>query len=457
MLSTFFKISSILVLSFLLSSKAWGGSLNYEVWGISTYAPMLESPCYNNYAYLSTCNNTNWAGVGVSQGTGTLSSLNYNWNSSQINFGGNTNFGYDQKMAVITGYWQHPGTAGQSSTVYFAGRNDDGLIVNINNTKVISDWAQQGPTYWNSSGSFTGVGGQWYPIMINWYEWGGSANMDIHYSLSNLSLNSTSGWLDMNNNHFSTSAPVTATVATSGQSSLVTTGKGATGEGVNLNVQGDNNDINIQQAGNNNFIVGTNWSSAAQLTGDNNTINFSQGNHNTSGSSGSNGIGFDITGDSNTVSISQGDASADTGDHRVWMDIDGDSNVLSLLQKNNGDTNSEHYMHIDIDSSSNNVLAYQHNDGDKTLFLDINNNSNDVDIFQYGTGSHFLDVLLDSGSSAHDIDITQDGAGDHGARIDLSGYSYDFDLSQDSGSSKSYVVEGICATSSGCSLSTTQN
>ena len=69
----------------------------------------------------------------------------------------------------------HPGTAGQTSTVYFAGRNDDGLIVNINNTAVISDWAQQGPTYWNSNGSFTGVGGQWYPIVINWYEWGGSA------------------------------------------------------------------------------------------------------------------------------------------------------------------------------------------------------------------------------------------------------------------------------------------
>jgi len=119
----------------------------------------------------------------VSQGTGTLSSLNYNWNSSQINFGGNTNYGYDQKMVVITGYWQHPGTAGQSSTVYFAGRNDDGLIVNINNTAVVSDWAQQGPTYWNSSGSFTGVGGQWYPIQINWYEWGGSANMDLHYSI----------------------------------------------------------------------------------------------------------------------------------------------------------------------------------------------------------------------------------------------------------------------------------
>ncbi len=143
MKSLFVKLSSILVLILLFQSKAWGGSLNYEVFAITTYAPMLEAPCYNNYSYLSTCNNSSPTGVGVSQGTGTLSSLNYNWNSGQINFGGNTNYGSEQRMVVITGYWQHPGTTGQTSTVHFAGRNDDGLIVNINNTSVVSDWAHK--------------------------------------------------------------------------------------------------------------------------------------------------------------------------------------------------------------------------------------------------------------------------------------------------------------------------
>ena len=92
MLSRYIKLISFLLI-LLFQSKAWGGSLNYEVFGITTYAPMLEAPCYNNYSYLSTCNNSSPTGVGASQGTGTLSSLNYNWNSGQINFGGNTNYG----------------------------------------------------------------------------------------------------------------------------------------------------------------------------------------------------------------------------------------------------------------------------------------------------------------------------------------------------------------------------
>ena len=457
MLSTFYRISSILVLSFLLSSKAWGGTLNYEVFAISHHAPYLEAPCFNYNSYLSTCNNTNPAYVGTSQGTGTLDSLNYNWNSGNIVIN-NNNYGSQQRMVVITGYWQHPGTAGQTSTVYFAGRNDDGLIVNINNTAVISDWAQQGPTYWNSNGSFSGVGGQWYPIQINWYEWGGSANMDIHYRIDgNNATNTTSGWLDMNNAHFSSAQPQVLVAPSSGQSTLKSTAQSATGEGVKITMSGDNNSLTVKQAGDNNFIVGTNWSSDAQVSGDSNTLSFNQGNILTTGNSGNNGLGFDITGNSNTVNIAQGENALDTGGHRIWFDIDGNSNTMNLSQHNDGNSNAKHFMNIDIDASSNNVLVYQKNNGAKTLFLDINNNSNDVDIFQYGTGDHFLDLLLDTGNSAHDIDITQDGSGSHGARIDLSGYSYDFDLTQNSGTGQHYTVEGTCGQSGGCTLSTTQN
>ena len=64
---------------------------------------------------------------------------------------------------------------------------------------------------------------------------------------------------------------------------------------------------------------------------------------------------------------------------------------------------------------------------------------------------------FEKGNSAHDIDITQDGSGSHGARIDLSGYSYDFDLTQNSGTGQHYTVEGTCGQSGGCTLSTTQN
>ena len=459
MISTFYRISSIILLLFTNSAFATGtGTLNWTAYSTSHYAPYVESSCYNNYSYLSTCNNTNWAYVNSTPiATGTTNSLNYNWNSGSITIGG-TNIGSTSRMLVITGYWQHPGTAGQTSTVYFAGRNDDGLIVNINNTAVISDWAQQGPTYWNSNGSFSGVGGQWYPIQINWYEWGGSANMDIHYRIDgNNATNTTSGWLDMNNAHFSSAQPQVLVAPSSGQSTLKSTAQSATGEGVKITMSGDNNSLTVKQAGDNNFIVGTNWSSDAQVSGDSNTLSFNQGNILTTGNSGNNGLGFDITGNSNTVNIAQGENALDTGGHRIWFDIDGNSNTMNLSQHNDGNSNAKHFMNIDIDASSNNVLVYQKNNGAKTLFLDINNNSNDVDIFQYGTGDHFLDLLLDTGNSAHDIDITQDGSGSHGARIDLSGYSYDFDLTQNSGTGQHYTVEGTCGQSGGCTLSTTQN
>ena len=448
----FFKISSIL---FLLCSSAYAGSLNYEVFAISHYAPYVESPCFNNYTYLSTCNNSSPSYVGLSQGTGTTDSLNYNWNSGNIVLH-NNNYGANQRMVVITGYWQHPGTTGQTSTVYFAGRNDDGLIVNINNTKVISDWAQQGPTYWNSSGSFSGVGGQWYPIQINWYEWGGSANMDIHYSLSNLSLNSTSGWLDMPNSGFATTDQNTVNVTiTSSQTTAVNTAKGTSDSGIKMNVQGNNNTINIEQAGNDNFVVGSDWSSDSQITGNDNTLNIDQGNVTTSGSSGRNGIGLDITGNTNTLNLSQGDYATDVGDHRMLIDIDGSTNTLTLQQRNDGTTSSEHFMSVDLDSSSNVITMQQLNDGDKFLFVDIDNGNNTVDINQSGTGEHYLDLTLGTGSYAHDVDISQTGTGNHAARVDLDGYSTDFDLSQQGSTDQDYSIDMTCGTQAGCTLSTT--
>ena len=431
------------------------GSLNWSAYSITSHAPYLESSCFDAGSYLSTCNNTNWAYANATPvATGTMTSLNHNWNTSNITPDGSTSVGSNQRMLVITGYWQHPGTSGQTSTVYFAGRNDDGFIVNINNTAVISDWAQQGPTYWNSNGSFTGVGGQWYPIVINWYEWGGSANLDLHYSLSNLSLSTTTGWLDMNSDNFSTTDP-TITI-TSAQQTTVNSAKSATGNGVNMNVDGDSNTLNIEQHGENNFIIGSDWSSTATITGDNNTLNVDQGNVTTSGSSGNNGLGIDITGDTNTVSVSQGDYATDSGDHRIMVDIDGSTNTLNLSQRNDGNANSEHYMSLDLDSSQNVISMQQLNDGDKFLFLDVDNNNNTVDINQSGSGSHYLDLHLESGSYAHDVDISQTGTGSHGARINLDGYSTDFDLQQQGSTDQNYSVDMTCGTANGCAVSTTQ-
>ena len=452
-------ISLISLLLLYVPNKANAGSLNYTVYGIQKHAGQgLESFCFNNGSYLSTCNNTNPAYVVTTYGSGTIDNLNNNWDGGNITIGG-TSYGSSYRYIKITGYWQHPGTAGQTSTVYFAGRNDDGLIVNINNTAVISDWAQQGPTYWNSNGSFTGVGGQWYPINIDWYEWTGYANLDLHYRIDgNNATNTTVGWLDMPNSGFSTTDQNQVDISiTSGQTTIMNNVKSATGSGVNITTNGDGITLNIQQAGEDNFIIGTDLSSAATITGNNNSLTVNQGNITTSGNSGHNGLAIDITGATNNVNISQGDYSADSGDHRIWLDIDGSTNTLNLSQRNDGAATSEHFMYLDIDSDQNTINAQQLNDGDKILFLDINNNNNTVDINQSDDGSHYLDVLLDTGNSAHDVDISQTGTGNHAARVDLDGYSIDFDLTQSGNTSQDYSVTSTCGANAGCSISTTQN
>ena len=435
----FIKVISVLFLVLLINDKAEAGSLNYEVFAISHYAPYVESPCYNNYSYLSTCNNTNPAYVGTSQGTGTIDSLNYNWNSGNIVLN-NNNYGGNQRMVVITGYWQHPGTTGQTSTVYFAGRNDDGLIVNINNTKVISDWAQQGPRYWNSNGSFSGVGGQWYPIQINWYEWTGSANMDIHYSLSNLSLNSTSGWLDMDNNHFALTLSVLSGI-TSSQQTTVTNTKNTTSTTNNIYItqSGAGIDLDILQDGDNNAVIGTNLSSAATISGDNIDVDIAQyGNNNI--------LGIDISGNSNDIDIWQDQ------NQRAIVDVNGASNTLNLKQEHGSNNNGAHFGDIDIDGTNNILSLWQKGTGDKILFVDIGN-SNNVTTVQQGTGEHFLDINL---GDSHTVNVNQDGSGNHNAYLNLTGNSSSLTLTQDSSTAQNYHLDQNCTTPS-CSATVTQN
>ena len=255
---------------------------------------------------------------------------------------------------------------------------------------------------------------------------------------------------------YSNVATATSVTITSSQTTAVNTAKGTSDNGVALNVNGDDNTVNIEQKGEDNFIKGSDWSSTGTITGDNNTLNVDQGNVTTSGNSGRNGLGVDITGDANTVNVTQGDYSVDVGDHRMALDINGSTNTLNLSQRNDGDTNSEHYMSLDLDSSQNVISMQQLNDGDKFLFLDVDNNNNTVDVNQSGDGSHYMDIKLGTGSYAHDVDISQTGDGNHAGRVDLDGYSTDFDLLQQGNTNQSYSLDMTCGTANGCAVSSTQ-
>ena len=298
---------------------------------------------------------------------------------------------------------------------------------------------------------------------ILWMKWSGSELPSgytgaVYTTFDINQFTTTYDGADMDNliSDLYASATTTSVTITSSQTTAVNTAKGTSENGVKMNVQGDNNTINIEQRGADNFVVGTDWSSDASIDGNNNTLNIDQGNVTTSGNSGRNGIALDIDGNTNTLNLSQGDYATDVGDHRMWIDIDGSTNTLTLQQRNDGTESTEHFMSVDLDSSSNVITMQQLNDGDKFLFVDIDNGNNTVDINQSGSGEHYLDLTLGTGNYSHDVDISQTGSGSHAARVDLDGYSTDFDLQQQGSTDQDYSIDMTCGTQAGCTLSTTQ-
>jgi len=423
------KVSSILLLIMLLGSKAMA-DLTYNTYQGTGATPSFPGNGGSLY-------------YGTVLSTGTVTSLNYNWGSGVV-----LDSGRNERVIVnFYGYITIPDTGSQDIQFYLYA--DDGVYMKIDDTVVINDWNEQAAGTWNYvSTDQTLTGGSTYYIDAWWYENGGGASIKLYWD-------QTGSVALVPSTAYSTTEPLNIT-PTSGQTTTINTAKSTTGNGVSMNVDGDNNTINIEQTGEDNFIIGTDWSSDATVTGNNNTLNIDQGNVTSSGNSGNNGIALDITGSTNTLNISQGDYGTDVGDHRMWIDIDGSTNTMTLQQRNDGTTSSEHFMSLDLDSGQNVITMQQLNDGDKILFLDINNNNNTVDVNQSGTGEHYLDISLDTGSYAHDVDISQTGSGDHAARVQLDGYSTDFDLLQQGSIDQEYNVDMTCGVQAGCTLSTTQ-
>ena len=215
---------------------------------------------------------------------------------------------------------------------------------------------------------------------------------------------------------------------------------------------GANPTINIQQDGEDNFIVDKDWSGPATLTGDNLVLTIKQGNVTTTGSSDENGIGLFINGNNTNLTINQGDHANDQGGHKTVLDINGNSNVMNLTQYDGG-TLSKHFFEADIDGGSNNFTITQKDNGQKTMFLDVNGNDNEGTFIQEDTGTHYLDVTLDAD---HEVNITQRGSGNHGARVNLDGHSTDFDLIQQGSSAQYYNLDNTCSNALGCTINTTQ-
>jgi len=429
-------ISVSFLICFLFTTLANAGVLNYKTYAITTYAPSLEFPFYDNVAgYNTDGSNSSPNGLGSVLSTGTISSPSgYYWGSGQVLDSGRS----DSVAVEITGYITWPGTTGQQTTVYFGVAADDGVFMNIDGTNVIQDWQQQGTATWNATGSLTKTAGQQYEITVWMYEWGGGAALDINYCMTN--SYSTSCQTDIPTSWFST----TQVTSTSGITNAQTTSfnnarnKAVNGNQIYITQTGNSNTLNILQDGDDNLIIGTDLTSSAVITGDNNALDLDQiGNDNV--------LGLDIVGSSNNVAVTQNE------DQRAILDITGSSNNVDLDQSAINYV-GEHYMEVIIAGNSNNVDIDQTETGNKKAFIDIDG-SNNLALNQKGTGNHYAEITL---TDSHNVDVTQDGSGDHNATINLSGNTSSVTLTQDSSTSQNYYLYQNC-TQASCSATVTQN
>jgi hypothetical protein len=421
---------------FSIVNKVKAGTLNYKTYYITTYAPSLEFPFYDNSTgYNTDGSNSSPYGLGSVLSTGTISSPSgYYWGSGQVLDSGRS----DSVAVEITGYITWPGTTGQQQTVYFGVAADDGVFMNIDGTNVIQDWQQQGTATWNATGSLTKTAGQQYEITVWVYEWGGGAALDINYCLTN--SYSTSCQTDMPTSWFSTTQVTPSAGISSSQQTTVNTARAKTqnGNAIYITQSGVGIDLDIVQDGNDNLIIGKDLTSSGSIQGDYNEITLTQKNND-------NVLGIDVNGNSNDVDVWQ-----DTG-QRAIVEITGNSNTLDLEQLHLSNS-GEHFARVEVNGNSNSLTIDQKETGDKILFLDVDN-SNNVQVDQKGTGDHYLNIIL---TDSHTLDITQDGSGSHDAHINLSGNNTSITLTQDSSTDQNYYLEQNCVSAS-CSATVTQN
>jgi hypothetical protein len=174
-----------------------------------------------------------------------------------------------------------------------------------------------------------------------------------------------------------------------------------TGAEIDANIEGNNNDVYIHQAGTHYLELG--------IIGGSNTVNIEQT---------STQIGImhyaetDIVGDSNTLDLVQ----SGDGDKSAFVSITGDNNIASITQQDTG----QHYLQ-----------------------LDLIGDGHDATVVQEGSGNHAATVELTNGGGAWDFDLTQSGSTDK---------EYSLPHAMSDGSTTS----GTCYVQAGCSLTVIQ-
>ncbi len=224
-----------------------------------------------------------------------------------------------------------------------------------------------------------------------------------------------------------------------------------TGNGINLDVNGSNNILYIEQVGNKNLLTGI-GQNAAVVQGSYNNVTVKQG---TTGA-GQNEIDLKVIGNQNTLNIGQArnnlGTETGTNGHYQAVAISGYQNVLTKQQSNT--TLGGHYQETTINGNQNNVTKRQTDNGNKIMFTTITGDSNIVDAIQRGTGQHQLTTNLTGNNN--NATVIQEGEQQNKATIDLTnvGGPSLLDLQQSGG--KNFTIQQMCANPAGCTITVRQ-
>ena len=397
----------------------------------TTYAGTGATPNYTTLAYPTPLS------------TGTMSTINYDWGSGYVLNSGRT----DQVLVHTVGYITWPGTGNQTITFY--DRSDDGFRLKINNTVVINNWVEQGPSNFNGSGAITLTGGQVYPIDVWYYENGGGAAMQLDWNYGGVQV--------VPGSYFLQTAPVVyASSITAAQQNRVNAAESRlqaiTKNSVYIDQVGANNQINVSQVGHYNQVDGV-GATYAPVQGSLNNITIRQGDP---GSPvGKNLIDLSVQGTgSNTLNLNQGrdtvgnSTGTDVGNHYQSVSVAGYSNQITTNQQNAGGSVG-HYLEANIVGNYNTVGLVQ-TDGttQKQTFASVNGNNNVLNASQTGLGNHYLDVSLNgNGNSAT---VSQYGNTANAATLNLTnaGGPSTVNLTQTGG--QVYNITTVCVTAGGC-------
>lgn len=476
--------------------------LNYQVWRYDyhNYSCGWLGCVQIPFSYRTPSTNINDYGNTVRSGT--TNSGMYLQTNGRLPNGDGSLLGYNEGTVVrYTGTITAPITqahpAGTVYRLYFYNQTDDGFVLNINGSNIITNsttyqWQAIGNNY-NGTGWMDVVAGQSYNLEA-WYwnvEGGVGHRFFWDYGAGIMIVPNSAfstGWItetvtvDTTGTVYSNPNVVnisgtsvalgptveggTITMTNGTGQEIITSGSSSsagldadqqtrvdawqnktlnTGNSINLDVNGSDNTLYIEQVGGKNLVTGI-GQSAAKVEGSNNSVTVKQG---TTGD-GQNEIGLRVIGNQNVLNISQArdNTGAETGTngHYQAVDINGYQNTLTTQQSNT--TLGGHYQETTINGNQNNVTKRQTDNGNKVMFTTINGDSNTVNAVQKDSGQHQLTTNLTGNSNS--VTVLQEGTQQNKANVDLTnaGGPATLDLQQSGG--KNFTIIQSCTNPAGC-------